>query len=116
MLCYRQHGQKGKAMKITIYAKKKQTKDGKTYYIYLSSLTNKNTGETIPCRVKFRMDCGQPDPHTCPRIIEFDKKDGNMSASAYTTDEGETRISNTLWIARWKDCGEFVDTSLDDFE
>ena len=103
-------------MQAIIYAKKKTTKDGKAFYIYLTTLNNKKTGEAVKMRVRFRQECGQPDPHTCPRIIKFSRHDANVSAAAYQTDEGETRISQTLWIAKWNDAGEYVDESLNDFE
>lgn len=103
-------------MKITIFAKKRTATDGRAFYNYLSTLTSKTTGEEQVVQVKFRQDCGSPDPHTCPRVIEFDKHDANLSAHSYETNDGETRTRRELWVSKWKDCGEFVDNSLDDFE
>ena len=103
-------------MEIIIFAKKKTTRDGKAFYIYLTTLTNKKTGEIEKLRVRFRQECGQPDPHTCPRRITFDKHDANISATAYQTEEGETRTTKNLWISKWTDNGEYIDESLNDFE
>lgn len=103
-------------MKLTIFSKQKTSKEtGKNYYIFLSTLTRKD-GTEVTVRVHFRNECGNPDPHTCPRVIEVDKKNANIAIEKYTTTEGEQRESKHLWVTAWKDCGEFVDTSLDDFE
>ena len=103
-------------MKIVIFAKKRTAGDGKIFYNYLSTLTNKNTGEETVVQVKFRQECGAPDPHKCPRMIVFDKKKANLSKHSYTTEDGETRTRSELWLSAWKDGGEFADTSMDDFE
>lgn len=106
------------SMKIAIFAKKKTKNDEKKtiFYIFLTQLTNKTTGETFPVRVKFRDEAGKPDPNKTPMFIEFDKSDANMISERYTTDEGETRETKTLWIAKWRNAGAYVDHSLDDFE
>lgn len=103
-------------MKITVFAKKRTAGDGKVFYNYLSTLTNKNTGEETVVQVKFRQECGAPDPHKCPRVIEFDKKAANLSKHSYTTEDGETRTRSELWVSAWKDAGEYVDNSMDDFD
>lgn len=79
-------------------------------------MIRKSTGEEVTVAVKFRRDCGAPDPHKCPRIIEFDKKDANFTEKSFLTDDGKSITSRTVWVSKWKDCGEFVDTSMDDFE
>lgn len=108
----------GKIMKIAIFAKRKTKNDEKKtpFYIYLSSLTNKETGEVMPVRVKFRDECGKPDPNKCPMFIQFDKKNANLQLETYVTDDGEERTVRNLWIAKWDNAGEYVDTSLDEFE
>lgn len=113
-----QNTEKEKIMKIAIFAKRKTKNDEKKtpFYIYLSSLTNKETGEIMPVRVKFRDECGKPDPNKCPMFISFDKKNANLQLETYVTDEGEERTVRNLWIAKWSNAGEYVDTSLDEFE
>ena len=102
-------------MEITIFAKKRTTRDGKTFYTYLSTLTSKSTGETFPVQVKFRESAGKlPDPHTCPRVIHVDKENANLSTKKYEVD-GETRERKELWVSAFEDVGAWVDTSLDDF-
>lgn len=103
-------------MKITVFAKKRTKSDGGTFYNYLSTIKQKSTGDEIVVQVKFRQECGLPDPHKCPRVIEFDKKAANLAKHSYTTEEGETRTRYELWVSSWKDCGEYVDNSLDDFD
>ncbi|MBP5442649.1 MAG: hypothetical protein J6Y60_05360 [Treponema sp.] len=111
-------------MKITIYAKKRSTKEGKTFYNYLSKLTNKN-GEEIPITVHFKMSAGMPNPDDCPCVIEFDKKNANLSKKerAYAKTDvvtgeviEEHYIDNQLWLSDWNMIGEAEDHSLDDFD
>ena len=103
-------------MKIVVFAKKRNKLDGGIFYNYLSTLTNTKTGEVVTVQVKFRQECGMPDPHKCPRVIEFDKKAANMTKHSYTTEDGETRTRSELWVSSWKDAGDYVDNSLDDFD
>jgi len=102
-------------MNLAIFAKRRQTKDGKTFFTYLSTLTNRS-GETITVQVKFREGCGQPKPETCPRCITVDKKAANLSVREVLDDNGVTHIRNVLWVAAWNDGGAYVDHSLDDYD
>lgn len=111
-------------MKITLFAKKRTTKEGKTFAVYLSTLT-KNDGTTVPVTVHFKQSAGLPNPEKCPCIIEFDRKTANLSKKErhfaktdVVTGEvyEETTIDNQLWLSEYKICdGEYVDNSLDDF-
>ena len=103
-------------MEITIYAKKRNTADGKKFYSYLSTLIRKDgTKQTVS--VKFRDDAGSPKPEHCPMNIKFDKGNANMTTKEFTReDTGETAVSYTLWISAWEPGAPFVDHSLDDFE
>ena len=103
-------------MEITIYAKKRTTTDGKSFFSYLSTLTRKDgTKQTVS--VKFRDDCGSPKPEKCPMNIKFDKCDANMVTREFVReDNGEVGISYTLWVSKWEQDSPFVDHSLDDFE
>ena len=103
-------------MKITVFAKECKKRDGGTFYRYIGKLTRKSTGEVVTVSVNFRQECGAPNPHNCPRIVEFDKKNANYSESDFTKEDGTTIKTRELWISKWKDGGEFVDNSLDDFD
>ena len=103
-------------MKLLIFSKKRTKADGTPFYIYIATLVRKSTGESIPCQVKFKQECGQPNPHTCPRYITVDKKDCNMNKREILTDTNETKTVNTLWVSKWKDGGDYVDTSMDDID
>lgn len=104
-------------MEITIYGKKKQTQDGKSFAAFITRLTRKD-GSSITASVKFREDCGQPKLEECPVNIIFDKGKANLSDRTYTReDTGEDAKSYTLWINEWeRSKNKFVDHSLDDFE
>ena len=103
-------------MTITIYAKKRITKEGKTFYNYLARLTQKSTGEVITAQVKFREECGTPKPEKCPMLIEVPKTAANMSTRDFTDEFGDKKTAYTVWVSEWKQGAEFVDTSMDDYE
>lgn len=107
-------------MKVLVFAKKRQTKDGKNFTAYVSKLTKKN-GEEITAGVKFREECGAPKAEECPCYIEINKTDANLATrkTEITTDEGEIKEieQKTLWVSAWKmSQDKYVDKSLDDFE
>lgn len=102
-------------MKLTIFAKKRQTKEGRTYYVYLTALTKKDGTVMNGIAAKFN-DCPVPKPEECPLIIEVEKSDANLSAKKYTDAAGIEKMSHTLWISQWMRSAEiFQDHSLDDF-
>lgn len=102
-------------MEITIYAKKRTSGEGKTFYGYLATLT-KTDGTEQMVSVKFREDCGNPDPKKCPMNIRFDKSCANLTHKTFVReDTGEAGVSYTLWVSRWEDGEPFVDHSLDEF-
>ena len=103
-------------MEITVYAKKRTTNEGKSFYSYLSTLTRKD-GTTQTVSVKFRDEAGSPKPEKCPMNVVFQKGDANLSTKEFTReDTGEPGLSYTLWVSAWKEGAPFVDHSLDDFE
>lgn len=103
-------------MQITIFAKRRQTKEGKTFFNYLSTLTN-HDGVDIPVQVKFREGCGQPKAELCPMNIVFDKADANLTTREYTNpDTAEIRKARVLWVSKWTQGEEYVDHSLDNFD
>lgn len=117
MLTYRHDGEKvGFTMEITVFAKKRTTKDNtRTFYSYLSKLTRKDgTEQTVT--VKFRDECGAPKPDACPMNIIIEKDKCNMSKKDFIYDEtGEVGTSHTLWVTAWEQGAEYVDHSMDEF-
>lgn len=103
-------------MIITVFAKRRQTNEGKIFYNYLTTLKNRN-GESVPAQVKFRDSAGQPRPEDCPCNIIVEKTDANLSSREYTDENtAEVRVARTLWVTRWDNGPEYVDHSLDDFD
>lgn len=105
-------------MEITIFAKKRNTKEGKIFYQFLTTLTRKD-GTTETMRVAFRDVDGntQPKPDSCPRNIQVERNDANVAISSYTDREtGEIKARKTLWICAWRDGTPYVDHSLDDYD
>ena len=93
--------------------------DKGVFYNYFTKLTDKE-GNELSCKVKFRQECGAPKGDSCPRVIEVDKHDANLVKKTITyipkneTEEKEVE-ERTLWVSSWKDKGEYIDHSLDDF-
>lgn len=108
-------------MKILVFAKRRQTKDGRAFTAYVSKLTKKD-GSFVTTGVKFREECGAPNADDCPCYIEVNKSDCNFNVKEVTikdpdTGEETAALSNTLWISAWtKSAEEYVDHSMDDFE
>lgn len=103
-------------MNITVFGKKKTTKEGKNFTAYVAQL-NKLDGSTITAAVKFREECGQPKLEECPCNIIVEKHNANLAKRTYTRDDtGEDAISYTLWVSKWERSKEkYVDHSLDEF-
>lgn len=105
-------------MKLTIFAKKRTTKDGRPFYNYLTTLTKKD-GEEVTMQVKFRDDCGQPKGENCPMNIVVEKTSCNYSEKIRTYEDKdgnkEKTIDKVLWINAWTEGEPYVDTSMDEF-
>lgn len=104
-------------MEISLFAKKRTTKEGKNFYQFLTTLEKKD-GTTETVRVAFRNVDGNdiPKAETCPRNIQFDKSAANMATTKYTDEKtGEIKERKTLWITAWKPGSPYVDTSLDEY-
>ncbi len=102
-------------MKVTVFAKKRESSDGRKFTTYIAKL-HKKDGSEVTTAVKFREEAGQPDPKGCPCIIDVDKKDCNFVVKNVTTKNGDPAVSNTLWVSKWtKSKEEYRDTSMDDF-
>lgn len=103
-------------MEITIFAKKRVTKDNKPFAVYLTSLKRKD-GTELKVSVGFTSQTHMPNPDECPINIVVDKKDANLATSTYEDVEtGELKTKHKLWVSKWERGGEYVDHSLDDFE
>lgn len=104
------------ATEITIFAKKRQTRDGKkSFYSYLTTLTKKD-GSPCTCAVKFAQPAENPDPLECPINILIEKKDVNMVVEPYTNEKtGEVKDSYRLWVKAYTMGSKYVDHSMDDF-
>ena len=110
-------------MQLTIFAKKMTSKDGRTFFRYLTTLHRKaedGTIEDVTTSVKFREDCGAPKGENCPINILVEKEDCNYRerVDTYRDEAGEeqTYLNKTLWISYWKESPEkYVDTSMDQF-
>ena len=101
-------------MKIAVFAKKRNTADGKKFYTFLSTLSRKD-GTELTVSVKFPEDA-TPKPDDCPMYIDFDRKSANLAKKTFVReDTGEMCESYTLWVKRWTLAGEYIDKSLDDF-
>lgn len=107
-------------MKVLVFGKKRQTKDGKTFTAYVTKM-EKRDGSELTAGVKFREECGAPKLEECPCYIEVAKSDANLATrtAEVTTADGEIKdvTQYTLWVSKWvKSNDVYVDHSLDDFE
>lgn len=101
---------------ITIFAKKKTTKEGKAFTAFVARMKKKD-GTEIPCSVRFNQEVTPPAASDCPMNIIIDREYANMSSKDFTyEDTGETGTSYTLWVKKLVPGDEYVDTSLDEFE
>lgn len=101
-------------MEISIFAKKRTTKEGKSFYQYISTLT-KRDGTTNTVRVAFR-DCDPPKADSCPRNIVVYRENSNLAVRRYTDpNTGEIKEASTLWVYHWDEGSEYIDHSLDDY-
>lgn len=103
-------------MELSVFAKKRNTQEGKIFYSYLTTMTKKD-GTELTVSLKFRDECGSPKPDNCPLNIIVEKSDANLVSKDFTREEtGETGKLYTLWISKWVEGAPYVDHSLDDFE
>lgn len=104
-------------MKTTIFAKKIKTKDGKTFFNFVTTLEKKDGSKQYMKVMYSGKDKNKSfEPDMCPLVIEFNKDDANISTTVYTSNEGEEKKRYTLWLKDYKISDEkFVDHSLDDF-
>lgn len=104
-------------MKITVFAKKIKTNEGRTFTKYVTTLTKKD-GTKVYTQVHF--DEGIQIPNM-PCILIIDKHDANFSTKKTIgvdrkTGEEKEYVNNNLWINVISDVEPYIDTSLDDFD
>lgn len=101
---------------ITIFAKKRTTKDGKEFNTFITRLTKKD-GNHVVVSVMFPQD-NKPKAADCPLNIEVPKGMMNLSTRTITDDTtGATIERCTLWVKEWSaSTSPYVDTSLDEFD
>lgn len=111
-------------MEITLFSKKRVTREGKPFYSFLTTLKRKD-GTDLVCAVKFRDEAGTPKPENCPMNILVDKSKASLSVKKFdrqVTDPETGEISTeqgksyTLWVSSWLPGGPYVDHSLDDIQ
>ena len=105
-------------MVLNVFAKERTGKDGKVFYNFLSTLTKKN-GEQETVQLKFREDAGIPNTSKCPMTIEVDKSKANLTKKMVLVEKnGEEKEieQRTLWVSEYEYKGDYVDTSLDEYE
>ena len=107
-------------MEILVFSKKrKSATNGNTFYIYLTELTSKSTGEAIKgVQVRFKDGVKPLNPADTPCYIDVTKEGSNLSTTTYKRqDTGENGLRHTLWVSGYKKIDkEYVDHSLDDFD
>lgn len=102
-------------MFLTIFAKKRTSKENKSFYTYLTQLKKKDSDESVTVQVKF-LDEFKPNPLECPMNIEVEKKNANLQEKKVTTDSGEI-VSRTLWVKEYNVSeNPYEDSSLDEYD
>ena len=110
-------------MKVNVFGKQVNSSDGHQFVAYLTSLTKVSTGEKVFFRLKFRQECGAPDYKQLPCIIDVPKEKSNIveafiydeAGTPVVDDNGEPKLSRTLWISEWTMVGPYIDPALDDY-
>lgn len=102
-------------MEITIFAKKRTTREGKPFVTFISRL-RKRDGSEQAVAVKFRDTCQFPKAENCPMNIIVEKENANMSSRLYAKEGGEAATSYTIWVSKWSQGSAYVDHSFDEFD
>ena len=102
-------------MELTVFAKKRTTKEGKLFYTYLTQLIRKEDGEPVTVQVKFPEGLA-PKADDCPLNITVDKEKANLATKEIEIENGEI-TSRTLWVKEYTISEDpYEDTSLDEYE
>lgn len=102
-------------MFLTIFAKKRMSKENKSFYTYLTQLKKKDSDESVTVQVKFPDDI-KPNPLECPMNIEVEKKHANLQEKKVNTENGEI-ISRILWVKEYNVSeNPYEDSSLDEYD
>lgn len=102
-------------MKITVFAKKRTTKQGVKFYSYLTKMVKKD-GTELTASVSFPEEL-RPKPESCPLNIIVAKEDANLTTKNVQNEDGTIYEKRTLWVNKYElDPEKYRDKSLDDFE
>ena len=103
-------------MNLTVFAKKRTTKEGKAFNTYFSKLIKKD-GEEVTTEVKFRDECGTTSEFPCNIVVNKENANFVEKAVKYTDKDGveQDAIRKQLWVSAWTQGEAYVDHSLDDF-
>lgn len=82
--------------KITIYGKSKTTKDGRGKFVVYDCVTKSGTWYNV----KFTNGCPNRPMSLGYVDIEVDKSDLSVARKKIVTENGEEKITKTLWIRR----------------
>lgn len=116
-----------KTLTLTIFAKKRKTKDGRDFKTYFTTLPN---GEKV--KAKFRRECGEPGQFPCN--IDLTQDGCNLSTEEYNRKVVDNKVdpatgevvgteiaeeitqAKVLWISAWAySAEEYRDSSMDEF-
>lgn len=103
-------------MNLTVFAKKRTTKEGKTFNTYFTKLVKKD-GEEVTTEVKFRDECGAPSEFPCNIIVNKDNANFVEKPVNYVDKNGveQEATRKQLWVSAWTQGEAYVDHSLDAF-
>lgn len=104
-------------MNLTIFAKNKETKDGKKFVEYSTHIQRRDGTEQFAI-VKFTRGTSVPRQEDCPLNVIINKEDASLAKKAWVSADGEKHGMNyTLWVDEWTPDTEnpFRDTSLDEY-
>lgn len=99
-------------MRVTVFSKKKTTKEGKAFETYFGTLQKKD-GTEMTTEIKFRDSVDMPD--NFPSVLVTDVRNCNLSHKKKIEDDGTFKTFPVLWVAAADQWEEYVDRSLDDF-
>ena len=112
-------------MEINIFGKLIVQQGKAPFEAYSTRLHNKATDTDDYFKVKFRRNCEGPSIDDCPCVIEVPREKMNSQEKIIVDKEtkmplvdenGQVKISRTIWISDWTYLRPFVDHSLDDYE
>ena len=104
-------------MNLTLFARNRETKDGKKYVEFSTHIQRRDGTEQFAI-VKFNQGTAMPKKEDCPLNVVVEKEDASLSKKAWVSEDGTKKgVNYTLWVSNWKVdvANPFRDTSLDEF-